>query len=146
MSENTPPPPRILLVEDDRDIRETTADLLEFSHFTVLTADGGVRARAVLETQPVDIVVSDIVMPEGDGYNLLRYIRGSEALGHLPVILVSAKADKNDLRQGFELGADEYLTKPYNSGELVRLIRELLSRGRTPPGGAVRDTGDKSPQ
>jgi len=134
------------LVEDDRDIRETTADLLEFSHFTVLSAAGGVQARAVLEAQPIDIVVTDIVMPEGDGYSLLRYIRGSESFGHLPVIMVSAKADKNDLRQGYELGVDEYLTKPYNSGELVRLIRELLSGGRTRARGTVRDVNSKSVQ
>lgn len=116
---------RILLVEDNPDIRDTTTQLLEFAGFEVLTADGANRARAVLLGKPVDVIVTDAVMPDGDGYSLVAYVRGAEALRSLPVIMVSAKADKADRTEGVKRGADAYLPKPYVSAELIRLIREL---------------------
>jgi hypothetical protein len=120
---------RILLVEDDFDIRDTTTQLLEFAGFEVLGADGANRAREVLAGPPVDVIVTDAAMPDGDGYSLMTYVRSSEALRGLPVIMVSAKGDRSDQAEGVKRGADAYLPKPYASAELVKLIHELAGPG-----------------
>lgn len=133
MSDATPNPTRVLLVEDDHDIAETTKDLLEFSGFVIHPASGARPAQTVLATEPVDIVVTDVVMPDGDGHELVRHIRSTPALRHLPVIMVSAKAEKKDLQSGLESGANRYLTKPYTSGDLIRAIEETLASQRQSP-------------
>jgi len=120
---------RILLVEDNPDIRDTTAQLLEFAGFEVLGADGANRAREILSGQTVDVIVTDAIMPDGDGYSLLTFVRASEALHRLPVIMVSARAEKSDHTEGVRRGADAYLPKPYVSFQLIELIRELTGVG-----------------
>lgn len=124
---------RILLVEDNPDIRDTTAQLLEFAGFEVVPAEGGNQARQILAVRPVDVIVTDSVMPEGDGYSLLDFVRSSDVWRNLPVVMVSAKAEKTDRSEGVRRGADAYLPKPYVSADLVALIHQLIGSG--PVGG-----------
>lgn len=129
MSATAPSSPCILLVEDSADIRETTKDLLEFSGYTVLEAIGGNRARVVLGEQAVDLVLTDALMPDGGGHELVRFIRSDERFRRLPVIMVSARAEKKDIQFAMENGADRYLIKPYNAPELFATIAAALAHG-----------------
>jgi two-component system catabolic regulation response regulator CreB len=131
MTEPATRPVRILLVEDNPDIRDTTSQLLEFAGFEVFGADGANHAREILLRDPVDVIITDAVMPDGDGYSLMTFVRASPALRRLPVIMVSAKAERSDRVEGVKRGADAYLPKPYVSAELVGLIRELTANGAT---------------
>jgi two-component system, sensor histidine kinase and response regulator len=122
------PVANLLLVEDDDAIRETTADLLQLCDFNVVTARSGREAAELLARQQVDIVVSDVVMPDGDGLGLLEHIRSSPALRLLPVILLSARAEKADIQHGMAHGADDYLTKPFQTDDLIAAIHRQLRR------------------
>lgn len=121
-------PTTILLVDDDASIRETTADLLTFAGFHVVTATGGLDAIERLNRQRVDLILSDIVMPRGDGYELLACVRSEPNLNSIPIVMLSAKADKSDIRRGMVGGADDYLTKPFQPDELIAVIRNQLEK------------------
>lgn len=122
------PTSRVLLVDDDRAVRETTADLLTILGFDVTTAVNGEDAIAQLQRHAFDIIVTDIVMPKKDGYGLLEAVRANRSTRGIPVIMLSAKADKPDIRKGINEGADDYLTKPFDSSELVAAIKAQLKK------------------
>ena len=118
----------ILLIEDDEIIRENTAELLELAGFTVLTAENGQLGVAqALATKP-DLVVCDIMMPELDGYGVLQIFNQNAQLAGVPFIFLTAKTERSDLRRGMELGADDYLTKPFDRAELLSAITGRLNR------------------
>jgi DNA-binding response OmpR family regulator len=129
--------PLILLAEDDRNIRETTYDLLTLAGFRVRTATTGREAGAVLERERMDLVITDLVMPEGDGAWLIERIRGDKLLRGLPVILLTAHADTTKNAVHARELANAYLTKPFDPDLLIEvakrwsrcspLERELLS-------------------
>lgn len=123
-----PAPARVLLVDDDRAVRETTADLLVILGFDVVPAVNGEDALQQLGQHAVDIIVTDIVMPKKDGYALLEAVRAQPATRSIPILMLSAKADKPDIRKGITDGADDYLTKPFDSTELIDAINRLLKR------------------
>lgn len=117
--------PHILLVDDERAIREPLAAFLSRNGFRVTqTADAG-AARARLAAYAVDLVVLDIMMPGEDGLSLCRHIRVN---GDLPVVLLTARSDETDRIVGLEMGADDYVIKPFNPRELVARIRGILRR------------------
>lgn len=119
---------KILLIEDDKTVRENTAELLELSNYEVETASNG---RIGIEKAPVfrpDVVVCDIMMPEMDGYEVLENLSKNEVLRHIPFIFLSAKTDHKDVRRGMNLGADDYLTKPFEEEELVDAIESRLAK------------------
>ena len=118
----------ILLIEDDEIIRENTAELLELAGFAVLTAENGQLGVAqALATKP-DLVVCDIMMPELDGYGVLQIFNQNAQLAGVPFIFLTAKTERTDLRRGMELGADDYLTKPFDRAELLSAITGRLNR------------------
>ena len=118
----------ILLIEDDVIIRENTAELLEMAGFAVLTAENGQLGVAqALATKP-DLVVCDIMMPVLDGYGVLQIFNQNAQLAGVPFIFLTAKTERVDLRRGMELGADDYLTKPFEKGELLSAITGRLNR------------------
>ena len=118
----------ILLIEDDEIIRENTAELLELAGFAVLTAENGQLGVAqALATKP-DLVVCDIMMPELDGYGVLQIFNQNAQLAGVPFIFLTAKTERSDLRRGMELGADDYLTKPFDRAELLSAITGRLNR------------------
>lgn len=129
--------PRLLLIDDEPSIREPLGEYLESQGFWVATAASAAEARSILRAQPVDLVISDIMMPGEDGLSLTRHLRES---GDMPVILLTARAEDTERIIGLEMGADDYVVKPFNPRELVARIRTILRR--TQQGGrAVNSNG-----
>ncbi|MGF7217322.1 CRP-like cAMP-binding protein/CheY-like chemotaxis protein [Spirosoma lacussanchae] len=127
----------ILLIEDNDAIRENTAEILELTGYRVLTAENGkVGVEKALETRP-DLVICDIMMPVLDGYGVLHIFNKNPQLASVPFIFLTAKTERTDFRKGMELGADDYLTKPFDESELLSAIEGRLNRFRhvgPPPG------------
>lgn len=118
--------PRILVVDDDAALRELVADYLGGSGFQVEGVGDGDAFRARLAQQPVDLVVLDLMLPGEDGLSLLKWLRAG---GGPPVIIVSARGEEVDRVVGLELGADDYLAKPFGPRELLARVRAVLRRG-----------------
>ena len=117
----------ILVVEDDKRMREITCDYLETAGYRVLEATDGIQALAVFEREPVHLVILDIMMPGLDGWTVCRRIRQkSDCL----IVIVSARSEEDDKLLGYELGADEYITKPFSPKVLVAGVTALLKRSR----------------
>ncbi|MFZ9718591.1 MAG: response regulator [Chitinophagaceae bacterium] len=108
----------ILLIEDNNDIRENTAEILELANYSVLTAENGKLGLALALEHKPDMIICDIMMPVLDGYGVLHVLQKNEALQQIPFIFLSAKSERSDLRKGMELGADDYITKPFTDTEL----------------------------
>ena len=119
---------KILIIEDDNNIRESIDDLLRMKGYKTIVAKNGEEGLLLSETNRVDLVVCDIMMPGIDGYNVLKKMREDYKTANLPFIFLSAKSQKEDLRSGMKLGADDYLTKPFLSSELFEAIETRLSR------------------
>jgi CheY-like chemotaxis protein len=110
---------KILLIEDNLEMRENTAEILELAGYAVFTApDGKEGVKTALKELP-DLIVCDIMMPELDGYGVLHMLSKNEAAAAIPFIFLTAKAEKEDYRKGMSLGADDYLTKPFDDTELL---------------------------
>ncbi len=124
------PSPHILVVDDHRDIRETLARYLVKNGMRATTAESAAHARKALKAASIDLVVLDIMMPGEDGLSLCRHlVEGSS----LPVILLTAMAEDTDRVIGLEIGADDYVTKPFNPRELLARIRAVLRRTSAVP-------------
>ncbi|HBY69415.1 MAG TPA: transcriptional regulator [Flavobacteriaceae bacterium] len=119
---------KVLLIEDNQDIRETTADILTLADFEVETAANGKLGVALAKTFQPDIIVCDIMMPELDGYGVLHILSKNPQTAHIPFIFLTAKSDKGDLRKGMNLGADDYLTKPFEETDLLDAISMRLKK------------------
>lgn len=119
---------KVLLIEDNQDIRESTAEILELADYTVYTADNGKKGVELALANPPDIVLCDIMMPELDGYGVLYLLNKNEQTAHIPFIFITAKAERSDLRKGMEMGADDYLTKPFDDMELLNTITIRLQK------------------
>ena len=118
----------ILLIEDNPEILANTGEILEMAGYTVLLAENGkVGVKTALATRP-DLVVCDIMMPVLDGYGVLQIFNQNAQLAGVPFIFLTAKTERTDQLRGMELGADDYLTKPFNKTELLSAIAGRLSR------------------
>lgn len=115
----------VLLVEDDPLMREFITDYFEREQWEVIEAENGKMALERFETSAVDLIVLDIMMPEMDGWSVCRRIR---AKSDIPIIMITARADDDDQMMGFELGADEYVTKPLSPRVLVARANALIKR------------------
>jgi len=118
----------ILLIEDDPDMRENTAEILELANYRVMKAENGRRGIEMARQHTPDLVLCDIMMPELDGYGVLHLLGRDPATAEVPFIFLSAKAERGDMRKGMELGADDYLTKPFEESELLNAIEGRLKR------------------
>lgn len=125
----------VLVVDDHRDIREPLAKYLSQNGYRVSEADSATTARQVLAANAVDLVVLDIMMPGEDGLSLCRHI---QATSETAVILLTAMADETDRIIGLEIGADDYVTKPFNPRELVARIKAVLRRVTSLPPQAIK--------
>lgn len=114
---------KILVIDDEAHIRETLTDLLEFSGFEVVVAENGRRGVEVAKEETPDLILCDIMMPEMDGFQVAEQIRSLEHMAITPFIFLSARATMEDVREGMLLGADDYLTKPFNNSELIEAIQ-----------------------
>jgi DNA-binding response OmpR family regulator len=128
----------ILLIEDDQHVRENTAEILELANYTVITAENGRRGVEQARNHKPDLVLCDIMMPELDGYGVLHLLGRDPATAEVPFIFLSAKAERSDVRKGMELGADDYLTKPFEFDELLARARALLRRGKAAESSVLR--------
>lgn len=131
----------ILVVDDDRDIRELITDYLIKSGYRATGAANGREMRAVLSSSLVDLVVLDIMMPGDDGLTLCRQLR-SDPRQNLPVLMLTARSEETDRILGLEMGADDYLIKPFVARELLARIKAIMRRFRTlPPNLQVTEAG-----
>lgn len=118
----------ILIIEDDQDLRETTAELLELSNYKVLTAENGKTGIVKALKHTPDLIICDIMMPEIDGYEVLESLTLSENTKFTPFIFLTAKTEHYEIRKGMNMGADDYLTKPFEEEELLRSIETRLKK------------------
>ncbi|ULC57892.1 response regulator [Flaviramulus sp. BrNp1-15] len=118
----------VLLIEDDVVLRENTAELLELSDYKVLKASNGKIGVELAKNKLPDIIICDIMMPELDGYSALQILSKNKATNHIPFIFLSAKTERSDVRKGMNLGADDYITKPFTEDELISAIRSRLAK------------------
>lgn len=119
---------KVLLIEDDTVLRENTAELLELAGYEVKTAANGKKGVAAAFEHSPHVIICDIMMPELDGYGVIEALGKKEATKHVPFIFLSAKTERKDIRKGMELGADDYLTKPFEEEELIGAIESRLAR------------------
>ena len=118
----------ILLIEDNDDIRENTAEILELSNYKVIVAENGkAGVEKALEHTP-DLIICDIMMPVLDGYGVLHAVHKNERIKNTPFIFLTAKSERNDFRKGMELGADDYITKPFDGTELLNAVDSRLKK------------------
>ena len=120
----------VLIIEDDTALRENTAELLELSNYRVLTAPNGKLGIETAKNELPDIIVCDIMMPEVDGYGVLETLNLDPSTNQIPFIFLSAKTEHKEVRKGMDLGADDYLTKPFNEEELMSAIESRLAKAR----------------
>ncbi len=118
----------ILTVDDDKNTRLFFKAVLEKAGYTVLTANNGVEALEVMETEHVDLVVLDVMMPEMDGYEFTSTLRAAN--NNLPILMVSAKQLPADKHKAFSVGTDDYITKPIDEEEMLYRIKALLRRAK----------------
>ena len=119
---------KILLIEDNDEIRENTAEILELANYKVVTAaNGKIGIETALAELP-DLIVCDIMMPVLDGYGVLHTLHKNESVKNTPFIFLTAKTERTDLRKGMELGADDYITKPFSGTELLNAIEGRLKK------------------
>ena len=117
---------RILVVEDDVNILRQIEFNLQTNGFAVETATNGADALRAMMTNRPELLITDIMMPEMDGYELVAALRADDNLADLPVIMLTAKTQDADVTEGYNSGTDLYLTKPFNPAELLRFVRRIL--------------------
>ncbi|MDY8134939.1 response regulator [Aquimarina sp. 2201CG5-10] len=120
----------VLLIEDDAALRENTAELLELSDYNVITSPNGKVGIVKAKEEKPDIIVCDIMMPEVDGYGVLETLSQDATTNQIPFIFLSAKTEHKEIRKGMNLGADDYLTKPFEEDELLSAIESRLAKAQ----------------
>ncbi len=143
----------ILVVDDDKSIVKVVRSYLEQAGYDVSTALDGEHALHLLRSERPDLMVLDLMLPDRDGWEITRIVRNDQSLGAMPIIMLTARVEDTDKIIGLELGADDYMTKPFNAREIVARVRALLRRvqfGRIAPpphlrvGGLVLDPDQHS--
>jgi len=119
---------KVLIIEDNNDIRENVIEILELAGYTVFEANNGKTGVDLALKNVPDIILCDIMMPELDGYGVLYMLNKSPETAAIPFIFLTAKAERVDLRKGMEMGADDYLTKPFDDMELLNAIESRLKK------------------
>lgn len=121
----------ILVIEDEQSLRDNLLRILNYSGFRAIAAKHGLDGVQMAKTHLPDLIVCDILMPKLDGYGVLTELLADSATARIPFIFLSAKADRSDTRIGMNLGADDYLTKPFSSDELIEAVRARLEKQAT---------------
>ena len=121
---------RVLVVEDDPDIAQLVAHYLDQAGFSTEVLSSGRDALVAMAARPPDLLILDLMLPQVDGLEVCRITRANEATASLPIIMLTARAEESDRIVGLELGADDYLAKPFSPNELVARVRALLRRAK----------------
>jgi two-component system, OmpR family, alkaline phosphatase synthesis response regulator PhoP len=124
---------RILVVDDDKQIVRLVQSYLEQAGYAVLTAADGATALRTIRTERPDLVVLDLMLPDQDGWSITRTVRADASQAALPIIMLTARIEDTDKIVGLEIGADDYIAKPFNPRELVARVRAVVGRGRGAP-------------
>lgn len=124
---------RVLVADDDDDLRRLITANLELEGYDVASCDNGDDARSLARTMAPDVIVLDVMMPKRDGFDVLAALKSNAATRGIPVVLLSAKANDEDVWKGWRAGADYYVTKPFNLDELLRFIEQAVDRAVRPP-------------
>jgi CRP/FNR family transcriptional regulator, polysaccharide utilization system transcription regulator len=119
---------RILLIEDNPEMRDNTSEILGLANFDVTTAENGKEGVKLAQQLQPDLIICDIMMPELDGYGVLHMLSKDDRTAGIPFIFLTAKAEKNDYRKGMTMGADDYLTKPYDDIELLSAVEMRIKK------------------
>jgi len=119
---------KILLIEDNKDMRENTAEILELSNYQVMTAKNGKEGLELATKEKPDLIICDIMMPVLDGYGVLHMLSKKPDTAGIPLIFLTAKAERSDFRKGMEMGADDYVTKPFDDIELLNAVESRLKK------------------
>jgi DNA-binding NarL/FixJ family response regulator len=119
---------RILVIEDEPEMRRNIATLLRYHDYQTIEAENGRKGLDLAQREKPDLILCDVMMPELDGYGVLQALQKDAGLALIPFIFLTAKGDKDDLRSGMNLGADDYLTKPVANKDLVNAIEARLRR------------------
>lgn len=123
--------PRVLVIDDDEALQRLVTTLITRADMTPISALTAGEAAQILRQQPLpNIVVLDLMLPDVSGIDFLKQMRAKRVFDHLPVIILSALADPDQIREGLGAGADRYLTKPYLANNLISTVQELLKTGR----------------
>ena len=118
----------VLIIDDNTDIRENIAEILELSGYKTFRAENGKKGIELAIRENPTVIICDIMMPELDGYGVLHMVRKNPATENTPFIFITAKTERSDLRKGMEMGADDYITKPFEDIELLNAVETRLKR------------------
>jgi DNA-binding response OmpR family regulator len=131
VSDSAPRKHKILIVDDDPALQKLVVLLLQRAGFETISALNATEATHILRQMPLpDLVLLDLMLPEISGIDFLKQLRQQSMYDHLPVVILSALADPNQIREGLENGADRYLTKPYLANNLIRTVQDVIRTGR----------------
>ncbi|MBA2614105.1 MAG: response regulator [Bacteroidetes bacterium] len=119
---------KILLIEDNKDVRENTAEILTLAQYNVITANNGKEGVEMAQKEKPDLIICDIMMPVLDGHGALHLLSKNDETSSIPFIFLTAKAERSDFRKGMEMGADDYLTKPFDDVELLSAIESRFKK------------------
>jgi len=119
---------KILIIEDNQIVRDNTAEILELANYQTITAENGIIGIEKAKTDKPDLILCDIMMPELDGFDVLEVLSKSKNTACIPFIFLTAKTDKSDIRRGMNLGADDYITKPFQENELLSALDSRLKK------------------
>lgn len=119
---------KILVIEDDQPIRISISELLTIEQFEAIEAENGYQGLQLAQEVQPDLIICDIMMPDIDGYTVLYQLQQDSATANIPFIFLTAKTERQDQRIGMELGADDYITKPFTTTELLEAVRTRLKK------------------
>jgi twitching motility two-component system response regulator PilH len=117
---------KVLIVDDSQTLRHMLSDLLEENGMQVVAAINGLEAKEYIQASAPDLVITDLIMPEMNGYELCRWIKNEPSTQKIPVLICSTKSEEFDRYWGMKQGADAYITKPFHPPELLKTVRQLL--------------------
>jgi len=119
---------KVLIIEDNTDVRENLAEILELSNYQPITAENGKIGVEKALQEPPDLILCDVMMPELDGFGVLHILSKNQKTADIPFIFLTAKAEKEDFRRGMSLGADDYITKPFDDVALLQTVENRLQK------------------
>ncbi|MFM7425736.1 MAG: PleD family two-component system response regulator [Elainella sp.] len=116
----------VLVVDDSQTVRQLLSELLQKGGLTVVEAANGIEAKQKIQAKAPDLVITDLIMPEMNGYELCRWIKNDPTMQKVPVLICSTKDQEFDRYWGMKQGADAYITKPFQPGEMLKTVKQLL--------------------
>lgn len=119
---------KILVIEDNFEVRDNLCEILELANYKVVSAENGKIGVQMAKQEKPDLIICDVMMPELDGFGVMKIIQKDPSLNHIPLIFLTAKAEKTDMRRGMGLGADDYIMKPFEDTDLLEAIEIRLSK------------------